>query len=387
MHNAQERAAIHGARSVRFHCPGLLPALLLMALALLGGCAAKQQAAPPAPSASVDQKMDVIEAARSNIGVPYRFGGRSPQTGFDCSGLVCWSYEQVGISLPRRASDQLRFGEKVEKKEDLQPGDIVVFKGTRGRTGWHSGIYAGNGKFVHSPRTGKTVTESNLSETYYAKRYAGARRIPRDGSAATLLAEFNTKGRTAAPAKSSRAATSVAGSQQSSKKAPTVASAKPAKEAPTVTSAKPAKEAPTVASAKPAKKAPTVAGSKPAKKAPMVAGAKPAKKATPSASSKSPQSPAASAAKDAPASAKSAVTAASAPDKNSGEPATMPSAKPQTKPEAKSPANVREAKTPLQTAAVDRSSKKQQQAAGVVSKLKAENKSASASSKSVAKGK
>ena len=130
--------------------------------------------------------LSIVDAARSNIGVRYTFGGRSPKTGFDCSGLVYWSYEQAGIILPRRSRDLLKFGIKVDDKSQLQPGDIVVFKRTGGRTGWHSGIYSGNGKFIHSPHNGKTVTESMLDQAYYAKRYVGARRIPcdypRDGS-------------------------------------------------------------------------------------------------------------------------------------------------------------------------------------------------------------
>jgi hypothetical protein len=127
--------------------------------------------------------------AKTNLGVPYRFGGTSPKTGFDCSGLVCWSFEQVGVKVPRIAKDHLKAGVKVESREQLRPGDIVVFKGMRSRTGWHSGIYSGNGMFVHSPSTGKTVRESLLSESYFAKRYVGGRRIPRTGEIALHYAE------------------------------------------------------------------------------------------------------------------------------------------------------------------------------------------------------
>lgn len=174
-----------------------------MAATLLGaGCATRQAAQPPTPAPVVEKKLDgnVIEAARSNIGVPYKFGGNSPQTGFDCSGLVCWSYEQVGISLPRRARDQLMFGIPVEKQR-LQPGDIVVFKGTRGRSGWHSGIYTGDGMFIHSPSSGKAVTETSLDDAYYARRYAGASRVPHDAAAAAdLFAAYREKERAAANA-------------------------------------------------------------------------------------------------------------------------------------------------------------------------------------------
>ena len=166
----------------------------------------------------MEKKLDVIEAARSNMGVRYKFGGISPQTGFDCSGLVCWSYEQVGVSLPRRARDQLMFGLKVDKKE-LQPGDIVVFKGTNSRSGWHSGIYTGDGKFIHSPSSGKGVKESKLDQAYYTRSFAGASRIPTDGSAAQLYAEYMEKKRSAANAARTK--------KKPAQKKPATAQAKP----------------------------------------------------------------------------------------------------------------------------------------------------------------
>jgi cell wall-associated NlpC family hydrolase len=167
--------------------------LLSAALAVVSACAFKNEpdeAAAPKAAASPATEQDVVAAARKGLGAPYRFGGTSPQTGFDCSGLVLWSYEQAGIRLPRSAREQIRFGMPVQRKEDLKPGDIVVFKGIRSRTGWHSGIYAGNGKFIHSPSNGKVVTESGMDEEYFARRFAGARRIPRDGSEKALYAAY-----------------------------------------------------------------------------------------------------------------------------------------------------------------------------------------------------
>ena len=225
--------APHPARKPSdFHRSRLVWLVLLGMILFAGGCVKKQ---PPQLTANqrnsprVEQKMDVTESARSTIGTPYKFGGNSPETGFDCSGLVCWSYRQVGIDLPRRAKDQLMFGERVTRKEDLQLGDIVVFKGTRGRTGWHSGIYTGDGKFVHSPSTGKTVTEDRLDEKYYAQRFAGARRIPRDGSAAALYAKYTAELKaeavTAHKAKKSSKSTLVASNTKSGKKSATTAKA------------------------------------------------------------------------------------------------------------------------------------------------------------------
>ena len=172
--------------------------LLLAALLLSTSCASRQIeelsfSDPVSSSASftdfdessIETKLDVVEVARSNIGVRYKFGGTSPQTGFDCSGLVFWSYQQVGVTLPRRARDQLKFGINVDDKSQLQPGDIVVFKGTNSRTGWHSGIYTGDGMFIHSRSRDKTVTESKIRQAYYAKHFAGARRILRHDSQRT----------------------------------------------------------------------------------------------------------------------------------------------------------------------------------------------------------
>ena len=128
-------------------------------------------------AATVEQYNNVVTTAKSAIGIPYRFGGSSPDTGFDCSGLVAWSYKQMGVRLPRLAKDQLYAGSKVLAKSELQAGDIVVFKGTSSPTGWHSGIYAGNGNFVHSPRTGRHVTVSSLEDNYFARRFVGGTRV------------------------------------------------------------------------------------------------------------------------------------------------------------------------------------------------------------------
>ena len=173
---------------------------VLLGTTLLAAACAREQASQLAVSQEtssdrIEQQWDIVDVARSSLGVPYRYGGTSPATGFDCSGLVRWSYQQVGIQLPRSAHDQNMFGTGVERQEDLNPGDIVVFKGTRGRTGWHSGIYTGNGKFVHSPQAGKTVTESRLDEAYYARRFIGARRIPQDGSASEMYAQYEARQR------------------------------------------------------------------------------------------------------------------------------------------------------------------------------------------------
>lgn len=119
---------------------------------------------------------DVINTAMSMIGVPYRFGGSSADSGFDCSGFVRSIYQEtVGHLLPRKALDQAQATEKIDKKE-LRPGDLVFFNTMR-RAFSHVGIYVGNGEFIHAPSRGKSVRVESMDSSYWAKRFNGARRV------------------------------------------------------------------------------------------------------------------------------------------------------------------------------------------------------------------
>lgn len=118
----------------------------------------------------------LINTAMGMIGIPYRFGGTSAETGFDCSGFVRAIYQDtVGHLLPRRADEQAKATQKIDKKE-LRPGDLVFFNTMR-RTFSHVGIYVGEGKFIHSPRKGKSVRVESMNDSYWAKRFNGARRV------------------------------------------------------------------------------------------------------------------------------------------------------------------------------------------------------------------
>ena len=120
---------------------------------------------------------DLITTAMGMIGIPYRRGGSSAETGFDCSGFVRAIYQDaVGHLLPRKASDQAHATKKIDKKE-LQPGDLVFFNTMR-RTFSHVGIYVGDGKFIHSPSKGKRVRVESMESSYWVKRFNGARRVP-----------------------------------------------------------------------------------------------------------------------------------------------------------------------------------------------------------------
>lgn len=119
---------------------------------------------------------ELVVNALSFLGVPYRRGGTSADTGFDCSGFVKTVYEEtVGLALPRRAAQQAADTEKISRA-DLKPGDLVFFNTMR-RTFSHVGIYIGEGKFVHSPKPGAEVRVESLSVAYWARRFTGARRV------------------------------------------------------------------------------------------------------------------------------------------------------------------------------------------------------------------
>jgi cell wall-associated NlpC family hydrolase len=127
-------------------------------------------------SAAAHRASELVVSAMGFLGVPYRRGGNSAETGFDCSGFVKAIYEQtVGLVLPRRANEQAAAGQQIDKK-DLQPGDLVFFNTLR-RTFSHVGIYVGDGKFIHSPKPGAQVRVEDMGVRYWASRFDGARRV------------------------------------------------------------------------------------------------------------------------------------------------------------------------------------------------------------------
>jgi cell wall-associated NlpC family hydrolase len=126
-----------------------------------------------------DRASDLVVTAMGFLGVPYRRGGNSVETGFDCSGFVKAMYEQtIGLVLPRRANEQAAATQTIDKK-DLQPGDLVFFNTMR-RAFSHVGIYVGNGKFIHSPKPGAEVRVEDMGVSYWARRFDGARRVSTD---------------------------------------------------------------------------------------------------------------------------------------------------------------------------------------------------------------
>lgn len=119
---------------------------------------------------------DLVMNALGLIGVRYRFGGNTPETGLDCSGFVRYVFKDTfGFLLPRRAVEMSRVGTTVDTAE-LQPGDLVFFNTMR-RTFSHVGIYIGDNKFVHAPSSGGKIRVDDMRHSYWTSRYNGARRV------------------------------------------------------------------------------------------------------------------------------------------------------------------------------------------------------------------
>lgn len=128
---------------------------------------------------ATDVASELVMSAMNFLGVPYKRGGNSRESGFDCSGFTRHVFENsVGLILPRRASEQANSPDLVPvQKSELKPGDLVFFNTLR-RTFSHVGIYIGNDKFIHSPRAGGQVRVEDMRQSYWQQRYDGARRAP-----------------------------------------------------------------------------------------------------------------------------------------------------------------------------------------------------------------
>ncbi len=124
-----------------------------------------------------DTASDLVLSSMNFLGVRYTRGGNNAESGFDCSGFTRHIFEMsVGMVLPRRADEQAKLSSLLPiKQEELKPGDLVFFNTMR-RTFSHVGIYVGEGKFIHAPRTGSAVRVEDMRDAYWAKRFTGARR-------------------------------------------------------------------------------------------------------------------------------------------------------------------------------------------------------------------
>ncbi len=155
----------------RIHLPWLLFGLSLLAA---GGCAHAPISSSPAEAAAHPVAERAAAYAERMVGRPYRYGGASPH-GFDCSGLVKWSYARAGLDLPHSTSHLLLISRPVALWQ-LRRGDLLFFD-QQGRKASHVGIYLGGGRFVHAPSTGKHVYISDLSDPYWRSYLSSARRL------------------------------------------------------------------------------------------------------------------------------------------------------------------------------------------------------------------
>jgi len=157
----------------------LLLALLLTPSICLAEDEAQQAFVQQEKTAAVPQDEalnNLAFYALSLTGTPYRYGGNSPETGFDCSGFVRHVFHStLGIELPRSSSEINELGERINLSE-LRPGDLVFYNTLR-RAFSHVGIYLGDGRFVHSPSSGGGIRVENMAQGYWQKRFNGARRI------------------------------------------------------------------------------------------------------------------------------------------------------------------------------------------------------------------
>ena len=145
-----------------------------------------------------DKASGLVFDAMGFLGVPYKRGGNTAETGFDCSGFVRAMYEQsIGLILPRRAEQQAAATQNIDKTE-LKPGDLVFFNTMR-RAFSHVGIYVGDGKFIHSPKPGAQVRVESMNLSYWHGRFDGARRVAgktddRNGVASSFQSQFPSSG-------------------------------------------------------------------------------------------------------------------------------------------------------------------------------------------------
>jgi cell wall-associated NlpC family hydrolase len=169
---------------------------LVVLLALLGGCASPPPAHRPAPvytrplatapnNAFYPAADDVLIRALGLVGTPYRWGGNTPDSGFDCSGLIGYVYhDAAGIVLPRSTREMVGMRAPEVSQRALQSGDLIFFATGRGSQVTHAGIYVGEGRFVHAPASGGTVKLDYLAKPYWQKRYLSAKRVLQPGNLA-----------------------------------------------------------------------------------------------------------------------------------------------------------------------------------------------------------
>lgn len=151
---------------------------------LLSACSSRAPSPQPAYTPPIVSSSyqggaeDVLFRALGLVGTPYRYGGNTPDGGFDCSGLIGYVYrDAAGISLPRSTRELSAMRTPDVRRDALQSGDLVFFATNGGRTVSHAGIYVGDGRFVHAPSSGGTVRLDSLDNVYWQRVYLDAKRV------------------------------------------------------------------------------------------------------------------------------------------------------------------------------------------------------------------
>ena len=157
--------------------PAKAPSLMLPAAKKISSAAsALRTSAHEAAGHEVDMHASLVALAMELRDIRYRRGGRNPESGFDCSGFVSYVFlHSIGLKLPATSAAQFVSGIKVARR-DMRSGDLVFFRTSGKKRISHVGIYLDDGRFIHAPSTGKVVRIDSLDETYWAKRFAGAKR-------------------------------------------------------------------------------------------------------------------------------------------------------------------------------------------------------------------
>lgn len=157
---------------------------LISLVLLLSACSSRTPSplptySPPVSSSSYQGGAeDVLFRALGLVGTPYRYGGNTPEGGFDCSGLIGYVYrDAAGISLPRSTRELSAMRTPDVRRDALQSGDLVFFATNGGRAVSHAGIYVGEGRFVHAPSSGGTVRLDSLDNVYWQRVYFDAKRV------------------------------------------------------------------------------------------------------------------------------------------------------------------------------------------------------------------
>ncbi|CAD5377275.1 Cell wall-associated hydrolases (invasion-associated proteins) [Pseudomonas sp. OF001] len=153
-----------------------------LAVVLLLAACSSQAPLPPSAGSSLPpvsaEAEDVLIRAIGLVGTPYRWGGNTPEGGFDCSGLIGYVYrDAAGLQLPRTTREMSALRVPRVPRQQLRSGDLVFFATSGGGRVSHAGIYVGEGRFVHAPSTGGTVRLDSLSNGYWQKSYLDARRV------------------------------------------------------------------------------------------------------------------------------------------------------------------------------------------------------------------